>query len=104
MDDPAFGAEPLLVCGKVTAELRLTSLWQGRLEIANLKLTADVAPPSLNLVYARDHWHLESLLLRSQQVPTAPTAKRRAARRSRFPYIEASGGRINVKLGQEKKP
>ena len=104
MDDPAFGAEPLLFCGKVTADLRLTSLWQGRLEIANLKLTDDVAPPSLNLVYARDHWNLESLLLRVEQVPTAPTAKRRAEQRSRFPYIEASGGRINVKLGPEKKP
>ena len=104
MDDPAFGAEPLLVCGKVTADLRLTSLWQGRLEIANLKLTDDVAPPSLNLVYARDHWNLESLLLRVEQVPTAPTAKRSAEQRSRFPYIEASGGRINVKLGPEKKP
>jgi hypothetical protein len=104
MDDPAFGAEPLLFCGKVTADLRLTSLWEGRLEIANLKLTDDVAPPSLNLVYSRDHWNLESLLLRVEQVPTAPTAKRSAEQRSRFPYIEASGGRINVKLGPEKKP
>jgi hypothetical protein len=104
MDDPAFGAEPLLLCAKVTADLRLFSLWQGRLEIANLKLTDDVAPPSLNLVYAGDHWNLESLLLRVEQVPTAPTAKRRAEQRSRFPYIEASGGRINVKLGPEKKP
>jgi hypothetical protein len=104
MDDPAFGAEPLLLCAKVTADLRLTSLWQGRLEIANLKLTDDVAPPSLNLVYARDHWNLEPLLLRVEQVPTAPTTKRSAEQRSRFPYIEASGGRINVKLGPEKKP
>ena len=63
MDDPAFGAEPLLLCGKVTADLRLTSLWQGRLEIANLKLTDDVAPPSLNLVYAGDHWNLESAVV-----------------------------------------
>jgi hypothetical protein len=104
MDDPAFGAEPLLLCAKVTADLRLTSLWQGRLEIANLKLTDDVAPPSLNLVFAHDHWNLEPLLLRVEQVPTAPTAKRSAEQRSRFPYIEASGGRINVKLGPEKKP
>src|SRR6476660_6294636 len=104
MDDPAFSADPLLLCGKVTADLRLTSLWQGRLEIANLKLTDDVAPPSLNLVYERDHWNLEPLLLRVEQVPTAPTAKRSAEHRSRFPYIEASGGRINLKLGAEKKP
>ena len=104
MDDPNFSAEPLLFCGKVTADLRLTSLWQGRLEIANLKLTDDNAPPSLNLVYVGDHWNLESLLLRVEQVPTAPTAKRRAEQRSRFPYIEASAGRINLKVGPEKKP
>ncbi len=104
MDDPAFSAEPLLSCGKVTADLRLTSLWHGRLEIANLDLTDDAAPPSLNLVYAGDHWNLESLLLRVEQVPTAPTAKRSAEQRSRFPYIQASSGRINLKIGPEKKP
>jgi AsmA protein len=104
MDDPAFSAEPLLSCGKVTADLRLTSLWQGRLEIANLNLTDDNAPPSLNLVYTGDHWNLESLLLRVEQVPTAPTAKRSAEQRSRFPYIQANAGRINLKIGPEKKP
>ncbi len=104
MDDPAFSAEPLLLCGKVTADLRLTSLWQGRLEIANLKLTDDSTPPSLNLVYSGGHWNLESLLLRVEQVPTAPTGKRRSEQRSRFPYIEASSGRINLKVGPEKKP
>src|SRR5262249_22507075 len=75
MDDPAFSAEPLLLCGKVTADLRLTSLWQGRLEIANLKLTDDSMPPSLNLVYSGEHWNLESLLLRVEQVPTGPTSQ-----------------------------
>lgn len=103
-DDRAFSAEPLLMCGKVTADLRLTSLWQGRLEIAKLKLTDDAAPPSLNLVYANDHWNLESLLLRAGQVPSAPTAKLRAEQRARFPYVEASAGRINLKIGPEKKP
>ena len=103
-DEPAFGAEPLLMCGKVTADLRVTSLWQGRLEIATLKLTDDAAPPSLNLVLANGHWNLESLIVRAGQVPSAPTAKRRAEQRARFPYIEASGGRINLKIGTEKKP
>jgi hypothetical protein len=103
-DDPQLSAEPLLSCGKVTADLRLTSLWQGRLEIANLKLTDDLAPPSLNLVYSNRHWNLEPLLLRVGQVPSAPTAKRRADQRPRFPYIEASNGRINLKLGPEKTP
>lgn len=104
MDDPAFSAEPLLMCGKVTADLRLTSLWHGRLEIANLKLTDDAAVPSLNLVYSKGHWNLESLLKRVEEVPSAPTAKRRAEARPRFPYIEATDGRINLKVGPEKKP
>lgn len=103
MDDPAFGAEPMLMCGKVTADLRLTSLWHGRLEFANLKLTDDAAPPSLNLGYWNGHWNVESLLLRAEQVPSAPTANRRAEQRPRFPYIAASGGRINFKNGAEKK-
>jgi uncharacterized protein involved in outer membrane biogenesis len=103
MDDPAFGAEPVLMCGKVTADLRLTSLWQGRLEFANLKLTDDAAPPSLNLTFANGHWNMESLLARAEQVPSAPTARRRAEQRPRFPYIQASGGRINFKKGAEKK-
>jgi AsmA protein len=103
-DDPAFSAEPLLMCGKVTADLRLTSLWHGRLEIANLKLTDDAAPPSLNLVYANGHWNVEPLLLRVGQVPSAPTAKRSAEQRARFPYMQASAGRINLKIGAEKTP
>lgn len=104
MDDPAFSAEPVIMCGKVTADLRLTSLWRGRMEIAKLKLTDDAAPPSLNLVYSKGHWNLESLLVRVEQVPSAPTAKRSAEERPRFPYIEATGGRINLKIGPEKKP
>ncbi|PYP91648.1 MAG: hypothetical protein DMG65_07395 [Candidatus Angelobacter sp. Gp1-AA117] len=106
LDDPNFSAEPLLLCGQVTADVRLTSLWQGRLEIANLKLqnATDRTPPSLNLVYRDGHWNLEWLLVRAEQVPTAPTDKKRAEQRPRFPYIEADAGRINVKVGLEKKP
>lgn len=106
LDDPSFNAEPLLLCGQVTADLRLASLWRGRLEIANLKLqnVADKTPPSLNLVYANGHWNVEPLLSRVEQVPTAPTSKKSPEQRSRFPYIEADSGRINIKIGPEKKP
>src|SRR4030081_1234448 len=45
MDDPAFSAEPLLLCGKVTADLRLTSLWEGGPGNCQLKLNHDVGPP-----------------------------------------------------------
>ena len=98
-DDPAINAEPLLRAGQVTALLRLSSLWRGRLEIAKLSLT----DPSLNLARAPDgRWNLQSLLYRVAQTPSAPTSKTRPEARPRFPYIEAEGGRINLKLGVEK--
>src|SRR5512142_2176249 len=37
-DDPSYGAEPMLRADTVTAYLRLTSLWRGRLEIGTLEL------------------------------------------------------------------
>lgn len=100
-DDVAFGAEPLLRAGEVTAVLRLTSLMRGRLEIARL----DMTEPSLNLVRGADgHWNLGALLEYSAHVPLAPTAKARLEPRPGFPYIEASSGRINFMVGREKKP
>lgn len=99
-EDPAFGYEPMLHAEEVSARLRLSSLWRGRLEIAKLSLKY----PSLNLVRADDgRWNLESLLQRATQMATAPTGKTRPEARPRFPYIEADGGRINFKIGLEKK-
>lgn len=98
-DDPSINAEPLLRADAVRASLRLSSLWRGRLEVSKLSLT----DPSLNLVRAADgRWNLQSLLSRVSQTPAAPTAKIRPESRPRFPYIEADGGRINLKLGVEK--
>ena len=100
-DDPLFSAEPMLRAQEVTAVLRLSSLLRGRLEISRLSLTE----PSLNLVRNGDgHWNLENLLARSSAIAVAPTGKPRSERRPGFPYIEADRGRINFKLGQEKKP
>jgi hypothetical protein len=100
-DDPAFGAEPMLRAGEVTATLRLTSLLRGRLEIARL----DMSDPSLNLVRGPDgHWNVETLLEHTAHVPLAPTAKARLEPRPGFPYIEGSSGRINFMVGREKKP
>ncbi len=98
-DDPSLSAEPLLRADEVSASLRLSSLWRGRLEIARLSLT----DPSLNLVRGENgRWNLQPLLERAAQVPAAPTAKASPESRLRFPYIEADGGRINLKIGQEK--
>ncbi|HET9408604.1 MAG TPA: AsmA family protein [Candidatus Sulfotelmatobacter sp.] len=100
-DDPSFGAEPILRASEVTADLRLASLLRGRIEISQLDLTE----PSLNLVRdAEGRWNLRALLQRSAQIPLAPTAKAKSESRPGFPYIAASSGRINFKLGQEKKP
>lgn len=100
-DDPAFGAEPMLRAGEVTAALRLTSLLRGRLEIARLDLTE----PSLNLVHADSgRWNLEALLERTAHHPLAPTGKAKSEARPGFPYIEATWARINFKSGLEKKP
>ena len=100
-DDPAFSAEPMIRADEVTAYLRLSALWQGRFEVAQLSLSN----PSLNLVRnAQGEWNIEALLARATQVPAAPTTKRSPESRPRFPYIQANDGRINLKFGQEKKP
>jgi AsmA family/AsmA-like C-terminal region len=99
-EDSSFGAEPMLRAPSVTAALRLTSMWRGRLEIGTL----DLDDPSLNLVRRADgHWNLEELVERASQGATAPTARTRPESRPRFPYVEASSGRINFKLGEVKK-
>ncbi len=99
-DDPSYSAEPMLRAETVTAYIRLTSLWRGRLEIGTLDLDA----PSLNLVRRGDgHWNVEELVERASQVSPAPTGRVRPEARPRFPYVEASTGRINFKLGEVKK-
>lgn len=99
-DDPSFSAEPMLRAQAVTATLRLRSLMRGRLVIGRLSLKE----PSFNLTRSEGgHWNLESLLERAAHTPTAPTANLKPEARPVFPYIEADNGRINFKIGQEKK-
>jgi AsmA family/AsmA-like C-terminal region len=99
-DDPTFGAEPMLRAEEVTATLRLRSLIRGRLEIGRL----DLKEPSFNLVRGEDgHWNIEALLDRAAHTPAAPTSHVRPEHRPVFPYIEADNGRINFKIGPEKK-
>lgn len=100
-DDPAFSAEPVLRAQEVSASLRISSLFRGRLEISQLSLTE----PSLNLTRNTDgRWNIENLLERTSSTTVAPTAKSSHESRPAFPYIEADRGRINFKLGPEKKP
>ncbi|MGC2110817.1 MAG: AsmA family protein [Candidatus Korobacteraceae bacterium] len=100
VENPSYGAEPMLRADTVTAYLRLTSLWRGRLEIGTL----DLDNPSLNLVRRPDgHWNIEELVERTSQTSPAPTSRIRPEARPRFPYVKASSGRINFKLGPVKK-
>ncbi len=100
-EDPAFGNEPTIRANEVIATLRVSSLWQRRVEFSSVKFEN----PSVNLVRSADgRWNLETVLLHASHVDTAPTAQQRPGAAPRFPYIEATGGRINLKLGQEKMP
>ena len=100
-DDPQFSAEPIVRAQEVTAFLRVTSLLRGRIEIARLNLTE----PSVNLVRdSQAHWNIESLLDRTSKIVVAPTGKSKLEKRPGFPYIESTGGRVNLKIGAEKTP
>ncbi len=99
-DDSAFGTEPMLRAQEVIASLRLTSLIRGKLEISRLEFVE----PSLNLVRAQGQWNLTNLVERTEKIAIAPTAKAKGDKRPSFPYIEGQRGRINFKVGQEKKP
>jgi AsmA protein len=100
-EDPAFGAEPIIRANVVDVTLRPSSLWRRHVEFSSMKFET----PSLNLVRnAAGLWNVQSLLMHAASVSTAPTAQRKAGPEPRFPYIEATGARVNVKLGEEKKP
>lgn len=96
---PDFGAEPIIRANTVEARLRVSSLWRHRVEFSRITFT----DPSVNLVHRADgRWNLEGVLLQASRVDAAPTAQSRAGDAPRFPYIEATGARINFKAGQVK--
>lgn len=100
-EDPAFGYEPIIRANSVRATLRLSSLWTKRVEFSTISFT----DPSVNLVHlANGKWNLESILLQASHIQAAPTAQKNAGPAPRFPYIEATGARLNIKLNQEKIP
>ena len=100
-EDPAFGFEPVIRADSVRVTLRVRSLWRRRVEFSRISLT----DPSVNLVRRDDgRWNIESILLHASRITTAPTAQKTAGDAPRFPYIEATGARVNVKMGLEKLP
>ncbi len=100
-EDPAFGAEPIIRANTVVATLRVSSLWRRRVEFSRISFDA----PSVNLVHdASGKWNVQGILLQAAQIQTAPTGQRNAGSAPRFPYIEATGARLNLKQGIEKTP
>jgi hypothetical protein len=100
-EDPAFGSEPVIRANSVRATLRLSSLWSRRVEFSTISFDE----PSVNLVHSSSgKWNLESILLHAAHISAAPTAQRQAGPAPRFPYIEATGARLNLKLDHEKSP
>jgi len=100
-EDPAFGSEPIIRANNVRATLRLSSLWRRRVEFSTISFTE----PSVNLVHTTDgKWNIEGVLLQASRIESAPTSQRSAGPAPRFPYIEATGARLNFKEEQEKMP
>jgi len=100
-EDPAFGYEPTLHADEVRINVRFSSLWRRRVEFSSISFT----DPSVNLVHTSDgRWNLQALLLQASHIPAAPTAQAHAGPAPRFPYIEATGAHVNLKLDQEKMP
>jgi AsmA-like C-terminal region/AsmA family len=104
-EDPAFGNEYFLRADRLSARLRLFGLVRGRFEFGTLSLDR----PSLILVKnAEGRWNLErwlppatadaSNVARSYgpRGPDAPT--------NRLAKIDINDGRLNFKLGDDKKP
>lgn len=106
-EDPAFGYEPVIRANKVNATVRIGSLWRRQIEFSTIRFEVDEkgSGPSVNLVRnAGGRWNLEDILMQASHVDTAPTAQTNAGSAPRFPYIEATGARVNIKLGNEKMP
>jgi hypothetical protein len=100
-EDPAFGSEPTIRANRVLARLRVSSLWRRRIEFSTISLTE----PSINLVHtAEGKWNVDSILLQAARLEAAPTEQRTAGEAPRFPYIEATGARLNLKQGNVKTP
>ena len=99
-ENPSYGAEPMLRADTVTAFLRLTSLWRGRLEIGTL----DLDSPSLNLVRRSDgHWNVEELVERASQVSSAPTTRDPSGSAPPLPLCESleRANQLQTRPGEE---
>ena len=101
-ETPEFGAEPVMRANSVEARLRVGSIFRRRIEVSSIILES----PSINLVRRRSDgaWNLQGILMRASQMNSAPTAQAKAGPAPRFPYIEATDARLNIKSSNDKLP
>ncbi|SDF81096.1 AsmA family protein [Terriglobus roseus] len=101
-ETPEFGSEPILRANTVEARLRLASLWRRRIEVSRISLDS----PSINLVRNPEtgRWNLQRIVTQASQITSAPTTQAKASEAPRFPYIEATDARLNIKNGDVKLP
>lgn len=104
-EDPGFGREYFLRADRMNARLRWTGLLRGRFEFGTMSLTR----PSLILVRNPEgRWNLEGWLPPAHStVPgslgSAGAAQKGAPPTHRLETIEFDEGRINFKMGDEKR-
>lgn len=101
-ETPEFGNEPVMRANTVEARLRLGSLWRRRIEVSRIVLQS----PSINLVRNTQtgKWNLQRIVTQASHLTSAPTAQAKASEAPRFPYIEATDARLNIKDGDVKLP
>ena len=101
-EDPAFGQEYFLRAESMNASFRWLGLLRGRFEFGTMSLTR----PSLILVRnAQGRWNLEGWLPPARPNGSGVYGPQRPAESTHhLRKIEFDDGRINFKLGDEKRP
>jgi hypothetical protein len=100
-EDPAFGAEPFALVDRLVCDLGWANLWRPGLDIARLRLEQ----PSLNIVRnARGEWNLEDFLPKLGVFGPARSLDRGSGSPRGDLGLEIADGRINLKVGADKKP
>jgi hypothetical protein len=99
-DDPHFGAEPFARAERIDCDLRWRSLWRSRLDFAALHLVGTTFNVVRNV---GGEWNVENLLRRSGVALPSELSPPDDPQRGDID-LEASGARLNFKLGTDKKP
>jgi hypothetical protein len=106
-EDPAFGREYFLRADRVTAQFRWLGLLHGRFQFGTMSMTR----PSLILVRnAEGRWNLEGWLppaltnVTGTALPAGSGSQAIAESTHHLQKIEFEDGRINFKVGDDKRP